>query len=645
MRRKKALKQGGVNFNITGPFLEKKLYDEYNKGKLGDIKNIYDENLKQKEIEIEKINKDLKDLEVVRNNSEGLNLKLLEINNRKEIEDTKNNLEINKQLYNVFVRDMFGGLFTNFKSFASTAGSSLLNVAKLAAFGGEGILFKVIIIFIVISIIIMIIFGISYGILNTGDFSTSNDISKRIMLSDNELNIMDPKNMSFMTKLMNRIKGIIPNEYLYKLNSISNSLTYLVSGKNQYDDFLIDRNEIITGRSDNLIHFSKLTTDGYKLESNLKNNTVSLYKPKGITIDFKNVYANVDYNNIPNELINNINYPNKITIDYKPDTIDNRSKYILDVDSQKYYYDDDLKTKIDKRYYVFIKDKNNIKLNSFDNINYTKISNVIAMYSPILINKDYKGVIMTIQTIDNNKKIKYLNIYYNDVLKKYYYYENNIIKYDELKDINILYNIIRLYDQSNNGYDYIFDNGNDMDDKYPPILVFKHNEYLIEFFSRAILYLNNKKYPNKKALIKANIKIYNNNFIEVSENGIIKYKNTEIIDDEYDINYVVNYMDLLASKSESIIILKLTDDKNSKYKYKIENIIDKNLNNIEYDGKEKEMINININDLSKIECLGVAHDVRDDLQKRTKTIKERRDNHIREHGFIGHIYNLIIYNN
>ena len=643
MRRKKAGSykkiKGGTNFNAIGPFMEKQLYTEKHTGNIGNIKSIYDENLKLKEKEIDKIKKTLEDLETVRNNKEAENLKLKEINNKTRIEDDRNNIASRQQLYNAVVRDGIGGLFTNLKSLAVTSGSSVFNVAKLLFNSGEGILFKVIIIFIVIIIITLIIYGISTAILSTGDTSNSSDISKMIMLSDNDFNIMNPDYDSVFSKISNRIKSIIPNEFLYKMTGISNSLTYLTSGKNQYDDFLIDRNQITEGRSDNLTHFSKLLSKAVKLESNLGPNTVSLYKPKELTFDFNNIYANIDFSNINEDIKTNINYPNKITIDY---TTDKRSKYILDVDKQKYFYYEEEKTSnIDKKYNIFVKDKNNIKLNSFTNINYNKTSGIIAMYASILINKDYKGPIMTIRTPNTTT---YTNLYYNLDTKGYYYYENNIIK--KFPHYNPYYNIYKLFDQSNNGYDYIFDNG-DLYDKYPPMFSKIENEYSIQFFTRAILYLS-KNYPNKKAIIKSNIQFLSSNnyktILDPNDNTITKYVNSN--NNEYEINKIKGYMDLLASRNRSIITLDLVDsDKKTTLDYNVKNKIDNIDNKNLYNGIRKENISIDIKDISIIECLGVAHDVRSEIQIKTKTFDNIRDDYTRDHGLIGHIYNLIIYNN
>ena len=647
MRRKKAggfkKIKGGDNYNVIGPLMEKQLYTEKHTGNIGNVKSIYDEHLKQKEKEIDKIKETLKDLETVRNNKEAENLKLKEINNKIRIEDDRNNIASRQQLYNAVVRDGLGGLFTNFKSLAVTSGSSVLNVAKLAFNSGEGILFKVIIIFIVIIIITAIIFGISTAILSTGDTSNSSDISKMILLSDNDFNIMNPNYDSVFSKISNRIKSIIPNNFLYKMNGISNSLTYLTSGKNQYDDFLIDRNQITEGRSDNLTHFSKLLSKDFNIESNLGPNTVSLYKPIGLTFDFNNIYTNIDFTNINEKIKTNINYPNKITIDY---TIDKRSKYILDVDTQKYLYNDDDKTSnIDKKYNIFVNDKNNIKLNSFTNNNYNKTSGIIAIYAPILINYDYKGPIMTIRPSDSTT-ITY-NLYYNLDTKEYYYYENNIIKNFSYNK-KPYYSIYKLFDQSNNGHDYIFDNNGDLDDKYPPMFIKKENEYSIQFFTRAILYLS-KNYPNKKAIIKSNIQFLSSNGYKTKiEQEITKYINSDDNDfsHEYDINKIKGYMDLLASRNSSIITLDLVDsDKKTNLNYNVKNKIDNIDNKIEYNGIKKQNISIDINNISIIECLGVAHDVRSDIQKNNKTFRNIRDDYTRDHGLIGHIYNLIIYNN
>ena len=142
------------------------------------------------------------------------------------------------------------------------------------------------------------------------------------------------------------------------------------------------------------------------------------------------------------------------------------------------------------------------------------------------------------------------------------------------------------------------------------------NEYSIEFFSRAILYLE-KIYPNIKSKIEVNIRLKNNS----------------------EFTNIIDYMDLLSSRKSSIVKLKFDLGK-TKYNIDVNNESNANL---PYISSSKENIEFNLNNTSSIECLGVVHDVRSKIEIDTKTKRENRDNYIRQHAFIGYLNKLILY--
>lgn len=488
MGRKKAVrtKKGGSLLNtIGGPIIPEKLYDLYHTGKIQGLKNIYDKTTEKTEEQLNKISKDLKNMQDVKNNEEEKNIHLTEVRNKKKIADDKLFQKTREDWYKMIFHDIGGTILTNVKGFATTAGSFAKNTLSLAANGGEGILFKLIIICIFIVIIVFLILGFTNS-LPSADISNSNDITKSILTTDNENNFMNIKSGSLLTRFSNSLYNLVPNEYKYKFNSLNNSLSYITTGKNQYDDFLQPRNEITTGRNDDIFHIS------------YKDKTSCILKPKDIEIKFTS-YNNIDYNNINESLRDDINYPDTITLPF----IANQKthKYELDYSNQRYLnFNNDVTSKLDKNKFLFISKKNTIQLNSFANNNINNIAGVIAMYAPILINKSYKGPIMRIKISD-----KYRNIYYNNQNKKLYYKDElNIINYLDF-DTYTYFNIHCLYDQTGNNHDYVFENNNDMDDKYPPMLVLKDTIFSIEFFSRSILYLS-KKYPKIKSSIKTTIK-------------------------------------------------------------------------------------------------------------------------------------------
>ena len=358
---------------------------------------------------------------------------------------------------------------------------------------------------------------------------------------DNENNYMN--NASFMTKLSNKLYSFVPNDYKYKFNSLGNSLSYITTGKNQYDMFLEPRMEIKTGRNDDIFHIIK---------NNDENLTYCLLQPTDINIKFpENYYNNIDYYNINEKLLDEIKYPTSMTIPFTTSNIKNTGilKYGLNIDNQRYLNiaNRDVSNKIDKNKNLFKLNKNNIILNSFPNNNYNSTADIIAIYAPILLNKNYKGQIMTI-IVKNNIENKYRNIYYDKEYNSLYYKDdlNVPINLNFDKDY---YDIHRLFDQTGNGHDYIFDNGNDMDDKYPPMLIKRDENYSIEFFSRSILYLS-KKYPNIKSSINASIQF---NALNKYQKGI-QFKGNK-------------RMSILTNGNEPIMYIDIDNIHSNKFKF------------------------------------------------------------------------------
>ena len=491
MRKKKAYRvKGGESTDITGPYLPQKYYDLNYTGKLNNIKKLYDENLKKTGEQLKNVTKDLKDLRDAQNDEDNKNLKLKEINNKKKIEDNKISLQVRDKLYNVFVKDFAGGIFNNLKELISTVGSVSYNAAHLTLFGGEGIILKIICIILAIVAFVFIILGFT-GTLSSNDISTSSDITKSIITNDNELNFLNYNSSSIFSRMSNSLYNLVPDEYKYKFNSLTNSLSYVTTGKNKYEDYLINREEINTGRNDNIFHI---------IHEN-KDTTLCLLKPKEIKIDFpENYYNNIDFNNINEDLRKNIKYPILMEIPFTTQQVNNGLKYVLDTSNQQYYNIDNINVSSNINNHIFISKKKNILLNSFANKLYNDNSGIIAIYAPILLTSSYKGPIMIIE--DENGI--YRNLYYNIQYKNLYYKDDNINKAIDFSK-RTYYGIKKLFDQTENGHHYIFDNDNDMDDKYKPMLVNKNNSYLIEFFPRSILYLS-KPYPNIKSSITASIK-------------------------------------------------------------------------------------------------------------------------------------------
>jgi hypothetical protein len=210
-------------------------------------------------------------------------------------------------------------------------------------------------------------------------------------------------------------------------------------------------------------------------------------------------------------------------------------------------------------------------------------------------------------------------------------------------------NIIELYNQNRTiekDYElYSFRLITD-DYRYPPMLVKdKYEKYVIKFFRKSILKFKTKPH-NKIIKIEANIEIetINCNPDNTTESYQCKYANG--FDD------IDGYMDLLASKKSSIIKLEFNNEDKYKddLKYKINNAIEGNQTKENYVPKNKEKININLDNPSLIECLGVVHDIRtnDDFHLHSldehggkANVNKKRD-YIKKHAFIGFLDNLVI---
>ena len=616
-RKKTCVKKkrgGGRDIFAEGPLLPQNLEEAKKIGTLKKIKESYDQKYDSKNKDIQHINETLQYLRQSNDDKEKREAALSSIRNTKIIADDKLAHEKFKTLTNITFQSI-GGIFSGIKSTLSAG----MQTAHLAFNAGEGILFKIII--IVIFIVLTVLFYV--GIIPTNiNVSTNNDISKMIINSDNENNIMSSKSGNFISRLSRQMYNMVPDTYKVKFNSINNSISYITTGKNQYDEYLEDRETITTGRNDNIFNIKRVGPSEGEIAKLANEKTYSLLKPRSINIDFiDNNNGNYDFYKINSNLRTDINYPNKMTINFKQDV--ENGKYLLDIDNPVFYNNSNTivpLSKIDKKHYLFAKNKNKIELNSFKNTNYNDNANFIAIYGPILINKKYKGPIITIRKTNDsgNGKVEYINIFYNINKNKLVYDDENIEK--ELNfSTNPYYNIYRLFDQTGNNHNYVFDNGNDIDDKYPPMLIYTSatKEYSIEFFSRAILYLE-KNYPNIKSKIQANIRLKN-----------INSEFTNIID----------YMDLLSARKSSIVKLKFDSNKD---KYNIDVNNESNAN-FPYISSSKENIEFNLNNTSSIECLGVVHDVRNKIEIDTKTKRENRDNYIIQHAFIGYLNKLILY--
>ena len=272
------------------------------------------------------------------------------------------------------------------------------------------------------------------------------------------------------------------------------------------------------------------------------------------------------------------------------------------------------------------------------------ISQDTTTYIPIMLVSKDTDIYSLYAKKDDDKLYRFTSTFINN--KSVYEYKEFILEnnsYDYFS-IELFARQTTVYDENSPHFYKV-----NKDDRYQPSLVKTINgKFAIRFF--------------RKSLLKLNSPIANINkitaIINIESSNCKKGKGTESYECKFanDMDNIEDYMDLLASKRSSVIKLNfITPDKYDGLEYKINNLDkpdDKNRdkkNELIHNGNIKTTINIDINDPSLIECLGVVHDIRsnneityDPVFKGNKNV---RDSYIKKHSFIGHLYDLTIYKN
>ena len=502
MRKRKALKGGKYNFSnpaLAGPQLKETLYKKNNTDIIN-LSDTYKKYLNESEKNLQTT------LTIKKQAEEELNKeKSREIKEEKiKVEATaKEKVEFRKRASMFigvckYVLSSFAYGFVFLAKFIMTNARFLF---KMIATAGQGAIIKVIIAIVLIVLIILGATNVIHGFKGP-EMPSYTDGGESILSADSEKYLYMPKENNIYTMINN----IIPNEYKYKWGSISNSITYMTSGKNIYDNLLKERYTTDDGRSDNIFHIT------FNDDSDF---TTSIIKPKPVQLEFnQNIYDNLDYNKIDKNIISTISekYPNKCIIPIEPD---DKKKYALSIDEIKYYnINDNLiinNSNLIKN--IFVKNNTDIKFTTFDNITYSEfdnVTNIISAYSTKLINPNYKGPILRLSTADTvskqyNKEHKTAD-FYNKYKSDYLYciIQDKEIKYADYFKLFINKNdsiyVMGLYDQSGNNHHFTFE---DHDNKYMPEYHQNYQEYnnVIKFYSRSILFLTKPISYNKMKLI------------------------------------------------------------------------------------------------------------------------------------------------
>lgn len=646
MRKRKALKGGYIIANPTsaGPILKEGLISRDDKDIKG-LQSIY-------EIKYNEAKRDLDRL-----------TKLKKINNdaydeytQRVIAYEKLDNDVNKTTWKK-ISDMSSGALKNGRAFGNFLKNLVIAVIKIFLsllktvgtfifMGGQGAIIKVLIaIFILLVAIGFITSGFS-GV-NSKDIDSSSDVGKDILKRDNDdyLKNLNQTNNNFITRMYDWFKSLLPNSYLMGLSSISNSLTYITTGKNQFDEYLDDRDEIKTGRSDNIFHVN--FTDITNINNNINsNNTYSIIEPKDVILEFnENLYYNSDYSKITKNIKDLIEYPTKCAISIIPNP---SGKYSLNIATIKYYNSNNaLISDVNKNALIKPifkkeegKDKNTgVKLNSFNNIlytNYFNAKNALGTYGTRLINPNYKGPILRLcvrndESDIRTKTIDFYNDYYDNNDKKIYcIIDNKKIYYDKYftKNEQSFIDVRTLYDQS----------GNNKHFSYSSTALIREprlrkntdtDSYYLAFSDRRILVLSNQ-ISYKKITIYTKIKInYPQDRINKGHDELMHF---------------------LYRKDENTGIYIAPDSDKTKLAFSYTNT-----NNYIYEipkAKISDIQEITIKDISNtidggdviLESLGNSEDIRHKGRDRSQdNYGTNRAKNLDNHSLNAHLYELIIY--
>ena len=393
---------------------------------------------------------------------------------------TLNNLLIN-------IARTFGYLFTN-----------ILNICKMIGTMGQGIIIKLIV--LIALIIAAIVVGVKYheNVKNADSNAFMNSNSKFLMFNGYD---------NFYNNIMEYVKGIVPFNVINSFNLLNNNISYMATGQNIYDKYLIKRDETTEGRCDNIFHINyKNNYDSI----NDKQKTYCTIVPNDIILNYNENNNPVgDYNKLDIDIKNDINFYNYYHIPIS--TNNNTGKYELDLNNSTFNKvpspntDPAIKNALSK-YNLIKSNKNNTNLflNSFNNVYYdtkahinnSSMSDSYSAYGIYLVNSNYLGLNIAIIDVDFNKDN------FKDIDKG----NNNLDTYISKSDFNKNIYYVKI-SKKNPNYIYITKNENDKTDEKIPIFDFwdSHNKDNI-----SILKLYNQIDNLKDYDLKYNIPYYNN---------------------------------------------------------------------------------------------------------------------------------------
>jgi len=376
MGRKKLFNKGGAIFDTKeGPFLKVKLNRTEEK-KLLDTKKEYEEKIKNVEFDLKKATEErkLEEKHNIEEKKEKIKIDALNEKSRHHSIQTLGN--ILKALGTIFYQ------LVRFICIVIKEGIEFLfKLANLVAkfIGvGKGTVLRYVLAILFFLLIFFGIFGIAMAIKNSNTPATRNNIISDTILRGDQTTFLTIKSPTFFSKFSNGLFSMVPDKYKYSFSSMTGSFNYMITGKNQYDEYLEKRETVENdaGRSDNIFNIRfKNTTNNL-----INNKTYSILKPNDIkiTLDMtKN--PTTDLNRLPDNfksepyfgLFDNYTLPV-----YAPS-----SNWVLDVNNA-YFSSNDNSIFKDVRIYannhnnIFkINEKGLVVYNSFLNKNYYTLNN------------------------------------------------------------------------------------------------------------------------------------------------------------------------------------------------------------------------------------------------------------------------------
>jgi len=315
---------------------------------------------------------------------------------------------------------------------------------------GNGTLMRYVCAIICIIVIFTGGFALFKGFQKAANPSFNNSVIDNILKADASsfLTISSP---TFFSKFSDGLFSMVPDKYKYSFGAMTGSFNYMITGKNQFENYLEKRETVENdvGRSDNIFNINLKNNVG----SYVSNKTYSILKPNDISIVFEGQNPIYDINRLSDDFKSQsyFGFYDKYTVPVVAPT----SNWILDVNNAYYSSNTldsdpqtikDIRIHANKQNNIFkINENGQVVYNSFLNKNYY-VDTIHFNNSKIVYLTNYSQVINNLMTNNNisNSSVqankKYLNIISRLTISNSYgdskYY--NIISYlDEQYKIDI----------------------------------------------------------------------------------------------------------------------------------------------------------------------------------------------------------------